>query len=143
MSVTMSVFLSDEKMLTPARWAAAIRDGGFELELDTDFDVRTFSGYLPCRYGGKEAGFEYFWSDVDPTSLDAHVAARIDERSIVVSFNTHSDMRELVSSMIASAVLCANTDGVLWDTEGNELVSALDALEWARELERSLEGDLT
>lgn len=142
MSVTMSVFLFGDKMLTPTRWAAAIRDGGFEMDLDTDFDVRTFSGFLPCKYDGKDAGFEYFWNEVDPPSLDGHVAARIGERSVAVSFSTHSDMRELVTSIIASAVLCANTDGVLWDTEGNELISPGDALDWAREMERSVKSDL-
>ncbi len=142
MSVTISVYLCDEKMITPARWAAAIRAGGFEMNLDADFDVRTLSGFLPCEYDGTVAGFEYFWKAVDVPSLDSEVAARIGTRSIVVSFNTHSDMRGLMTSTIASAVLCANADGVLWDTEANELVSADDALDWAREMERSIKSEL-
>ncbi len=112
------------------------------MNLDADFDVRTLSGFLPCEYDGAVAGFEYFWETVDVPSLDSKVAARIGTRNIVVSFNTHSDMRGLMTAIIASAVLCANADGVLWDTEANELVAAGDALDWAREMERSIKSEL-
>jgi hypothetical protein len=29
-------------------------------DLDVDFDVEAFSGFLPCKYDGKPGGFEYF-----------------------------------------------------------------------------------
>ncbi|CAN5549552.1 hypothetical protein BH11MYX1_BH11MYX1_11370 [soil metagenome] len=143
MSVTMSVFLSDEQMITPAGWAAAILSAGFEMNLDTGLDVRTFAGFLPCTYAGREAGFEYAWNTVDLSSLDDEVVGRIARRDIVVSFTTHADMRGLATSVTASAALCANTDGVLWDTESGELIAAAEALDWASEIERTLQADLS
>jgi hypothetical protein len=44
--------------------------------------------------------------------------------------------------MIASAVLCAHVDGVLWDTEANEYIAAGDALSWARSMEAEIRNAL-
>jgi hypothetical protein len=39
------------------------------MELDTDFDVKAFSGFLPCKYVGEDAGFEYFRDAVTDQEL--------------------------------------------------------------------------
>ena len=44
MSVEMVVFLSDERMITPGQWQSAIRQYGFDLETETDFDFRGLTG---------------------------------------------------------------------------------------------------
>src|SRR5262249_31747700 len=51
-SVDLIVYLPRASMPTPARWAEAIRNAGFPVELETDFDPDTAIGFLPCRYEG-------------------------------------------------------------------------------------------
>jgi hypothetical protein len=52
---------------------------------------------------------------------------------------THSDFREFATSVIASGVLCAISDGVLFD---DQLVVASAAIAWARDGERSIQEEL-
>jgi hypothetical protein len=128
-SVEVTVYLAREAMPDPSDWAKAVVDAGFELKLDSDFDVDDFSGFLPCLYEGIEAGFEYFSGPIEfvdglelPSDFD-----------FSVTFVTHSSMRELASSTVASAVLCQLSQGVLVDAEGDVAVPASDAIAWARE----------
>jgi hypothetical protein len=142
MSVVMSVFLTHSRMAGPEDWVNAIRSNEFDMEMDSDFDPDTFTGFLPCKYGGEDAGFEYFRETVKTEELPDHVSAHLAERDTRIDFVTHSDLRELVTSMIASGVLCAISDGVLWETEADELVPASRALEWARSGEASVKAVL-
>src|SRR5215475_264995 len=66
MSVEIQVFLTGERMPTPEQWAETLRSHGFDVDLDTDFDVRDFSGFLPCKYKGMDAGFEYYFGPAGP-----------------------------------------------------------------------------
>lgn len=143
MSVVLAVFLNRSSMPSPADWAKAIRSNGFDMEMDSDFDPASFSGFLPCKYGASDAGFELFTEAVSDSELDEHVAAQIGRRDTRIDFVTHSELRELATSMIASAVLCAISDGVLWETEADEIIPASRALEWARTEEANVKGALT
>jgi len=143
MSVVMQVFVADSKMVIPPQWAQAIRSHGFDMELDVDFEVREHTGFLPCKYKGADAGFEYSYHTVTEMGpLDDRLRAAIGNRDQVVSFVTHSDLRELMTSILASSILCVVTDGVLWDTESDEIIAADRALDWAREGERAIEEEL-
>jgi hypothetical protein len=132
MSVEMSLFLKRSRLAAPADWARAIRSSGFNADLDGAFDPETFTGFLPCRYRGADAGFEYSCHPVDPTELPDHVTVRLGDRDTMVSFVTHTDLCELAAAQIAGGVLCAISDGLLWETEADELVDSAKALEWAR-----------
>jgi hypothetical protein len=142
MSIVMSLFVNRSRMASPVDWAKAIRSSGFDMDMDSDFDPDSFTGFLPCKYGGGDAGFEYFREAVNKEELPDHVSAHVAERDTMINFVTHSDLRELATSMIASAVLCAISDGVLWETEADELVPASRALEWARSSDASIQTAL-
>jgi hypothetical protein len=131
MSVDLMVYLPRARMPTPARWASAISEAGFEaLTLDTEFDVDEHSGFLPCRMDGAESGFEYASGPIE--SIDGLELPETFDFSVTLA--THSDMRELACSVIAAAVLCSITDGVLVDPQADERVEAEDAIRWAREV---------
>jgi hypothetical protein len=68
-SVSRTVYVRRAAIPAPKAWAAAIRAAGFPMAMDADFDVEQVSGFLPCSYDGKEAGFEYFFSTLE--DLDA------------------------------------------------------------------------
>jgi hypothetical protein len=140
MSVEIHVFLAGERMPTPEQWAATLRTHGFDVELDTDFDVRDFSGFLPCKYKGQDGGFEYYFGPIGPEiESNETLKAAIVGRDCVVSFVTHSDFRELATSVIASGVLCAMSDGVLFD---DQVTGASAAIAWARDIETSIQERL-
>jgi hypothetical protein len=142
-SISTTVFIRKGTMLSPAAWQDAIRRAGFPLTLDPDFDPATFSGFLPARYRERDAGFEYGFAPVDRSELGSGPrATAADGYDECVSFVTHSDMAELVSASISAAVLAATVDGLLWDDESGEGHPGRAALEWARALERDVEGDL-
>lgn len=148
MSVENNVFMIRANMPTPEEWASAIRSRGFEMELDSDFDVEEFEGFLPCKYKGEEAGFEY-WSE--PTCLEELVEEGLlneDEKSVLgesdflVTLATHSDFRDLITSMIASAVLVELSGGYL--AEGGEppFVHGADAVQAVRKSLPAIEKEL-
>jgi hypothetical protein len=89
----------------------------------------------PCRYEGVEAGFEFLAFGSREQDLAPEVAAAIGLRDLAVSLITHSDMRELMTSVISGLVLASMADGVFWDTEGNEITRASEAIERARTFE--------
>lgn len=142
MSVVISLFVNRSRMASPVDWAKGIPSSGFDMDMDSDFDPESFTGFLPCKYGGDDAGFEYFREAVNKEDLPAHVSVAVAGRDTMIDFVTHSDLRELATSLIASAVLCAMSDGVLWETEADELVPAARALEWARSNEASIKTEL-
>jgi len=130
MSVEFTVYLAREAMPTPADWAQEIVDRGFLAELDCAFDVDTFSGFLPCRYDDADAGFEY---SSGPVELIDELELP-DEVDFSVTFTTHSNMRELASSVVCAAALCAISRGILVDPQADMAVTADDAVGWASEL---------
>lgn len=107
------------------------------MDLDVGFDPRTFSGFPPCVHQGQPAGFEYFFQADAELDDDIRRAAG-SMRTLEISFITHSDMRELVSAMIASGVLALLSDGVVWSDESGDSFSGREAINIAREVESEL-----
>ncbi len=104
------------------------------MDIDVVFDQKTFSGFLPCTHQGNPSGFEYFFQPDAALDDDVRSAAG-STRTLEISFVTHSDMRELVSAMIASGVLALLSDGIVWSDENGESLSGPDAIDLARETE--------
>ena len=147
MSISRTVYLRRANMLSPKAWADAIRAAGFPVDLDMDFDVERHSGYLPCRYEGRESGFEYFFSTLDEIrddndDDDDFALPDVGDRDIGVAFVTRSSMRGLATAVAAAAVLCAKVDGVLSDDEAGQLIAAKDAIADARELLAEIAGSI-
>lgn len=140
MSVDLQVALDPSRMPDPAAWATAVRSAGFEADLDIDFDPETFSGFLPCQYKGKPAGFEYYRGTLDPkeqTNLGLSAS-----QSCVVTFSTRSNYREFATSMICAAVLASSSDGVLIDADGVTAIPRGSEIDWARDGEQSIQDDI-
>jgi len=129
MSVDLAVYLQRSAMPTPVAWQEAIRNAGFPLEIDTDFDPDSFSGFLPCKLRGSDQGFEYFaspMSDVEAAELGAPPGS---DFSVLLA--THSDYADLACSIAAAAALAHASAGMLVDPQSGESFSAQDALAWA------------
>jgi len=129
MSVDLTVYMARPAMPDPTEWAQAIVEAGFSAALDVEFDVDAFSGFLPCRYGGADAGFEYVSGPIEFVD-ELELPSDFD---FSVTFSTHSSMRELASSVVAAAVLCSLSAGILVDPQADTTVTASEAIAWARE----------
>jgi hypothetical protein len=126
MSVEITVCLSADRLPSPKVWQEAISANGFAVELDTDFDPVEFSGFLPARYQGGTAGFEYY------NDSESEGEARI-------SLRWGGDLREAASGIIAAACLCHLAGGHVEDTESGEIIQAQDVIAWARSQEAELQ----
>lgn len=135
MSVENSVFLRRERLPTLSQWCDAIHRAGFEMEMDVDPDIQTLEGFLPCTYKGAPAGFEFYTEELDTGGLSADELEQIGDRLFLVTLVTHADFGQYMTSMIASAVLCSISDGLL--AEGGEppFISATEAVIWAQRCE--------
>ena len=141
MSVDLIVYLRRASMPTSTRWAQAIRDAGFPVELESDFDPATETGFRPCRFRGVLSGFEYssgLLNEQERVELGAPPGC-----DFSVNLVTHSDLREFATSLIAASVLCQLSGGLLYDPQENERYSTAGILEWAREQVASIEKELT
>ena len=118
-------------MPTPSRWAQAIRDAGFPVDLESDFDPDTATGFRPCQFRGILSGFEYYSGP-----LGEHERQEVGAPpgcDFSVSLVTHSDLREFATSLIAASVLCRVSDGVFYDPQEDERRTAAGILEWAHQ----------
>jgi hypothetical protein len=128
-SVDLIVYLRRSAMPTPAGWQQAIRGAGFPVEMDTDIDLDTFSGFLPCKVRGVASGFEYFAGQLSPGETTEVGAPPGSDFS--VTFVTHSDLREFACSAVAAGALAQAGGGLLVDPQSGESFPAADAVSWA------------
>jgi hypothetical protein len=127
MSNELTVYLARETMPEPAVWARSILERGFDAEMDSDFDVEEFVGFLACRFDGEATGFEYSSGPIEYVD-DLELPEEFD---FSVTFTVHGDERELASATVCAAILCALGEGVLVDPQADSVVAAEDAVGWA------------
>lgn len=128
MSYDLMVYLKRSDMPTPGVWKRAITDAGFAVALDDDFNVFSFTGFLPCSVDGELAGFEYY---VAPTSAeDFSELGLAPELGFSVQFSIGSRPQELTAALAASSVLASVSGGVLVDLQEGEVINANDAIYW-------------
>jgi hypothetical protein len=130
--ITFNVFLDRSRLPDAAGWAGAIREAGFDVQLDAGFDPGSYSGYLPCP--DDRTGFEYYLETFTTPSLelgDAGATA-IGSRNTVATFRFSGRSSDRDAATAAAATLAAMTDGVLFDTEPGHFIAASEALAWAR-----------
>ncbi len=143
MSYDFYVFLRRDRMPAPDAWSAAVRDKGFDLEFGVEFDPYQFEGYLPCKYQSKECGFEFFAEDADLAEMHEEEVISADEvrqlgdRDFLVTLAVRSDPRDAVAASVAAGVLAAMSDGIIAEDGLPPFILPSDALNWAKECERS------
>lgn len=118
-------FLNKDQVPSRAAWQSEIEECGFDFQLDPDLKPFEDSGFLSCKFMGKEAGFEinYF-----PTSEVAEDFGDIAQgRDFCISFRWGGSMIECASVMIVSYALAKSFNAVV-SYEGEEPAENLDDL---------------
>ena len=130
--ISYNVFLDRERLPAAADWARVMREGGFETQLDPQFEPRAHSGYVPCP--DERIGFEYYLEPFDaPTPEIGEEGAKvIGSRNAVVSLRLSGRRLDREAAASAAATLAAMTDGILLDSETGHFISSAEALAWAR-----------
>ncbi|MEO1582706.1 MAG: hypothetical protein AAFR91_12785 [Pseudomonadota bacterium] len=145
MSVENNIFLRRDKMPSPEAWVAAIRSHGFDMEMDADFDVVEFEGFLPCKFKSEEAGFEYWAEETDPDDLREEGLLSDEERAqlgdcdFLVTLETRSSFRDLATSIIAAAVLTELSGGFMAEGGAPPFILGDSSVDWAKDLLPKLE----
>ncbi|MEZ4446188.1 MAG: hypothetical protein R3B72_44335 [Polyangiaceae bacterium] len=142
MSIETAVILKRERLPAPEDWQRALREAGFAVQLDTDFDPVEMTGFLPATYDGRPGGFEYFFSALDDSDYEPEILDRLGDRDSVVSLVTHSDFAGLMTAVLAAAALADLAGGVVHDTEADEFHDSAAALAWARKMEAEILPEL-
>lgn len=130
MSYDLNVYLSRHNMPTPTEWRTAVFIAGFSVDLHTEFDVETFTGFLPSPVSGEMSGFEYYARPVD--AEEAQELMLEPGINFTVQFVIGSRPLELVSALATASVLASVSGGMLVDPQLGESYSHTNAIEWAR-----------
>jgi hypothetical protein len=118
-------------MLPPvATLADAISESEFPLEIDTDWDWGTHSGWLPMHWDGEESGCEVDFEPLEQSEIDAAEVEGFSGLDSVVIITTRGWDSLTVANAFA-ACLVKMTDGCISEDE-DEFLAATDAFEWAR-----------
>lgn len=118
MSVDLCVYLDFARLPTCTEWQDAISRAAIPLTLH-DVDLRTFSGFLPCKFGAKDCGFEYYFSQIE--DQDKEILEDKQPRDHVVRLVLHAGPPEdLKAATFAAAVLTEIADGIFFDPQGGD-----------------------
>jgi hypothetical protein len=130
--ISYNVFLDRDRLPAAAEWARIIREAGFDVQLSTEFEPGSHSGYVPCP--DERIGFEYYLeSFTAPTVEIGETGAKaIGQRHTVASLRFSGRPLDRSAATAAAATLTVVTDGVLFDTELGHFIAADAALAWAR-----------
>ena len=117
-------FLSKDRVPSRAAWQAVIYESGFDFQLDPELKPFEDSGFLPCRFMGREGGFEIYYFPAADVADDFGDIAQ--GRDFCILFRWGGSMVECASVMIASYALAKGFDAVV-SYEGEEPAESLEA----------------
>jgi hypothetical protein len=128
MSLEQHAFLTRGSVPSRADWQAAIVRLGFDLQIYPGLKPFEDSGFLPCKLGAKDSGFEIYYDPADEL-LTAYpqMKEKVGHRDYCISFRWGGDMAECACVLIASAALAKSFDAVVYYPD-DDLIYSLDAL---------------
>lgn len=148
MSSSVYIMFKEEKIIDPPAWQNAIKNEGFDLELSKDLNMNGSDGFLPGKYKGQKAGFEYYISkkfkieECFSENLHQKIRDNLEDRDTFVELVFYSELIDVAATAIAGAVLCKLTDGIIYDDGEDQIVTAAQAIEWAKRIEDDVKEEL-
>ena len=123
MSNEQYALMDRSKVPSRERWQDAIKQCGFDLQLDPEMKPFEDSGFSPCTLMGEETGVEIDYDDSPEMMEDFRDIAP--GKDCCVSFRWGGDLLECACAMIASYAL-AKHFGAVVSYEGEDPYSDLD-----------------
>ena len=139
----LHVFLNRAEMPSPEAWQEIINDCQFDLEIDQDFDVFSFTGFLPCIVGPRSTGFEYYFETKEEVAgSSTYLAPLAKAFDSVVTFRWGGDLLELAAVMSAAGALASSRASLLYFPDDDSTIQSSQALGYAREQLAQIDGYL-
>lgn len=129
MSITQSIALHKKKLPSVEQVEAQAKQFGFDLKIDS-VDIKSHTGFLPCKLSRKKGGFEWL---IEETDICEDLGIEIGNRDCVCTMTTHGDEVEAQSAMVFAASLLELSKGVYFDDFDNVGTSPDPILEEVRE----------
>ena len=129
--------LSDRRLVSVAEWQHAIDGERPGLVLPTDTSIDELGGFLPVRWNGRSTGFE---CDHIPAYEVLKSRGDIDfgrKWACALAFYTR-EFEELLVAYIAAAAYAKAAGGVVFDPQQTLVMSPLQAIEMAGQIERDI-----
>ena len=137
--MSMEIYvLSDEKLNSISEWQHAIDAVRLSVRLSTETQFAVQKGFLPARSGDTSTGFECdHW---DATKLMAEYSAMNfgHQWKYALAFRWGADLRACVAAYAAGAAYAGATRAVVLDCEQGKIISAQQAAEVARDIEKRM-----
>jgi hypothetical protein len=134
MSMELYLFLNRADLPSPEVWQQRITQSGFRLQLDTDFDPVTFTGFLPCMLEGQQLGFEYYFVAKDSIApSDTYLAPVAQPFDSIITLVWGGSLREMAAVMMAAGALSAALPSCIYMPEDDSTIAGEQALSYARE----------
>ena len=131
--------LSDRRLLSTREWQAAIDAQGYPLQLQSDTDLASASGFLPVRLNNGTTGFECFNDDA------AQTMKFLGESNFDHPWRFALGMRwlgsrgmELQSAWMAAIAYATAVDGIIFDHEEGRVFTPEQARVVLRDVVRGL-----
>ena len=135
MSVEVYVFLNASDLPSSAAWQAAIRTAEFPIDLDSTFNPKQHSGFVPCKFSGSATGFEYLLSSQeDVVSAYPDLQRLVRPYDSAVSFSWGGDLNECGAAILTAAVLTKLCSGVMYDPQDDLRLTGIEPISYARQL---------
>ena len=128
MSLELHVVLEQGNLPDRTRWQEAIDALSVPLVLDPELRVREDSGFVPCKLGARDSGFELYVEDAAPLAAAyPTLADAAGPRDFAVSFRWGGDLAECACSMAAAAALVSEFGGIAYYPD-DDMLYTLDGL---------------
>lgn len=128
MALEQYAFLARENVPSVIAWQAAVMEIGFDLQISPSLKPFEDSGFVPCKLGQVDTGFEIYYEAADEVlGTYPQISEKIAPRDYVISFRWGHDMAECACVLIASAALAKSFDAVIYYPD-DDLIYTVDDL---------------
>lgn len=130
--------LSDKRLQSIPEWQAAIQAESFPLRLSNTIAFSEINGFLPVYLREKRTGFECY--HVEPSEIiDTYKEVTFGHNwKYVLVFIWGGDFAELQATWMAAIAYARVTEGVVFDNQAGEVLTASQALLALEKTEREL-----
>jgi hypothetical protein len=137
--MSMEIYvLSDRQLNSLAEWQKAIDAVGFVLALSSDRPFTALGGFFPVKVMSVQCGFECdHWQAHDVQETYADIGFSHQWR-YCLAFRWGSDLKACLGAYMAAAAYASATNGIVLDCEQGSLLSAQEAVQTTRDIERQL-----
>jgi hypothetical protein len=97
--------------------------------IDQEFDVDSFTGFLPCKFKGSLSGFEYFSARI---SVEDAVELEVSESDFSITLVVHSGHNELPTAACVASALCVASGGLLVDPQSGDTFLSSNVVPWVK-----------